>query len=353
MAHSTGWLGGGDGVGSIADTFVRNANGRCSVYTRGANPRSSRQQRVRNMFASAQQAIEVTGPTLTGTLIDLDPDHRRWNAFTLSRFIGLYCDHFEDAETDWGEMSGDEHVPWEIDAQSIGIPDVRVPDADVTITPGLTLWVYARMLWNLGVLEPPFPQTPLLDDFNRPDEGPPMNANWLGSSYLCVRSNAAHASLEPYPGYGVWATQAPGDCEVWGTVAVTSINELRVTARGKSTQSTTNSYQVGLVGYSYDPAILVIAPPHRIILEEPMPAPMAVGDGWGMRMSGSTIKIFHRTSAGGEWSKIFTVEDSADLTGGYIGVMVHGAGALDDFGGGYCAPAPFPSPAEWIEAIAA
>jgi hypothetical protein len=193
-----------------------------------------------------------------------------------------------------------------------------------------------------------FPQTGILDDFNRSDEGPPPSANWttIGGSPVVYTNEAANTDGND-PGSAVWnaATFGP-DCETYATFTTrqsnTGVNILF--ARMDNIVAPTGGYileayrqddpgdTVNLSSFS-TPDILVI------------PITLQDGDAFGMRLVGSTIAVYQKPVAG-VWTLLGSVVNTETMAAGYIGFSLHDTTTrMDDFGGGEITVAePTPTP---------
>lgn len=199
---------------------------------------------------------------------------------------------------------------------------------------------------------PPGPITLVLDDFNRPDEGPPPSANWVPFSYggaaqqLLVRSNTCACT----GGAGdVWAEPFEGDQEVFATLVPGS------GGAAVSHQLWCCIQEAGLVegtwpvpGYSIDlrwDYIMVNRDATQILrigTRPPTPGDppnTEIGDIFLLRVDKGMVQVW-RQKPDEPWALLGEVAD-ATYTGGYIG-LYHNSdwSASDDFGGGSLAAAP-------------
>jgi hypothetical protein len=190
------------------------------------------------------------------------------------------------------------------------------------------------------------PSTPLLDDFNRPDNSGPPGPSW---SHLIVSATTASNDFRIVGGRitGIansnadyWNVQPFGpDCEAWVTVAVKPSSDGDTVALGLRFQnpqlSTANGYQ----GYFYNKtgtdtyqigkrtngsfsALASVTGPE-----------LQAGDRLLFRASGSTLELWlqHANS----WTLVLTTSDSSYAGAGYLTLTGRNTvERLDDFGGG-------------------
>lgn len=178
-----------------------------------------------------------------------------------------------------------------------------------------------------------FPSTPILDDFNRANEGPPPSASWTGpatgfGNNLQVVSNAVAAVGAAGSGYWNPSTLGP-DSEVYATYA--ALGTFTVLGRVSSPGATFNGYGFQAPGASvrmfrFDSGV-------GTQLGESIGQARSVGDILGLELVGSTLAGYVRTS--GVWSAPITQTDSTYTSAGYLALSLGGTtGSYDDFGGG-------------------
>lgn len=192
-----------------------------------------------------------------------------------------------------------------------------------------------------------FPSTPVLDNFNRADEGPPPSASWgsFHSSWsfadeLSVSGNQAYALISTGANY--WNVENFGpDCEVYCTVsdvpafAAQTIIYLRVV--GESTDlTTTGSYYALLInsGASTVHQILRFSGGSSTILASGTNTiTLATGDKIGLSRIDNTLTAYHKPAAGA-WSSFDSVVDGSPLSAIAGKIALLSSTYIDDFGGG-------------------
>jgi len=191
-----------------------------------------------------------------------------------------------------------------------------------------------------------FPTTPILDDFNRPNEGPPPSADWSdfpGTDGMVVDGN--EAIPDGASGGGYWNTITNANCEVYATLVNIDDGEgMILFARSNDIAPPLDP---GAIGYW-----LIIARDDvggdGVILFSGISGPLDlatldlnIGDKFGLECNGNTITGYH-CPVGGTWIQVVSAVDSTTLGPGYIGAVLGTDVHIDDFGGGdYNAP-PIP-----------
>src|SRR5512139_3914486 len=208
------------------------------------------------------------------------------------------------------------------------------------------------LLVGAGFPPPPaaFPTTPVLDDFNRANEGPPPSASWAtftGSGHK-VLSNAmvpaaADVSLSRR------GTSFGAEAEIFATIA-TWPAQVDLFIKLSGTYATRTGYQVNANGSSTQIYKVVGGTPTQLGATDAS-VTWGNGDAIGFAYVGSTLTVYRRPSGSTTWAVVTTRTDTA-LQGntGYIGIETvnNSTYVIDDFGGGtYVAPEvdPDPSPA--------
>lgn len=187
------------------------------------------------------------------------------------------------------------------------------------------------------------PSTPVLDGFDRADEGPPPSSSWTTPVGMagCVVKNS---QLAPDPNEGgngrcVWNTQHGPDCEAYVTISVrpnaNTNNTIKLYIRaadqsGYASGYSVHAYRNPQTGDSY------------IYLYEGAgwkggyQVNWGNGDSIGVRAIGTSIEALYRP-AGGSWSTVIQVEAYNYSDEGYLFIYIDTADTgtrLDDFGGG-------------------
>lgn len=197
---------------------------------------------------------------------------------------------------------------------------------------------------------PAFPSTPILDDFDRADEGPPPGAAWVTPTWN--DGTAGHVGLKTASNHLVSNGNANGcvaaynesfgpDCEFYATIAAGEVDVTQFECYLRADTNQLDNYFVAGNGYML---FVNIAASGGMALGKfssggtafvgSADIAVGVGDSFGIRAIGSTITAFHKPS-GGSWSAVITVTDATFSGAGYSGIMINdNTGALDDFGGG-------------------
>ncbi len=190
-----------------------------------------------------------------------------------------------------------------------------------------------------------FPATPLLDTFNRSDEGPPPSASWVTnfSSGNEVFSNECRA--DGVDGGSSWNTQFQPAQEVWGTLAAvpadgggaTTLIRLQDPADFLSDHYETT--YVKNAGATNDIIVVykaVLGVFTQLGSDIALGADLAAGDHLGTRAVESTLDIYLNNTA------VAQRLDSDVTTAGYIGIYQGDTTSrLDNFGGGNFVGPPF------------
>jgi hypothetical protein len=179
-----------------------------------------------------------------------------------------------------------------------------------------------------------FPTTPILDDFNRADEGPPPSANWTGPmtaggpNGLQVVSNQCQRGA-PYGGAWWNASTFGPDSEVYLTARGSSDFYVYLRMTGALGTSAQTGYRANWFGDEVrirrvdSGSGTVIGGPYAVT------GPVT-GNKFGLEAVGSTITAYVDTGSG--WTAVGSVVDATYSTAGVIGVETDGT--FDDFGGG-------------------
>ena len=191
-----------------------------------------------------------------------------------------------------------------------------------------------------------FPDTAVLDNFNRAAEGPPPSANWTllfgvgsktdGTSY--VRGSAGTSGDNG----SYWNVQTFGpDTEAFVKVTTVPGAADLYLRLANVPGATTDGYDVSINAasnllryYRVDNAVFTL-------LGSTESQTISNGDSWGGTIIGSTLQIYYKVGAGA-WTAMGTGRtDSTYSAAGYIGVTLDDdTGQLDDFGGGTITVSP-------------
>lgn len=190
-----------------------------------------------------------------------------------------------------------------------------------------------------------FPLTPILDDFNRADIGPPPSASWLstnpdgGSAFAVHKVVSNQLSPNAAASWSCWNTTYGPDCEVYadvptlGTLGNTHQLYLRMTPDTvsrdgytfvlKSTSSTLADFAISRVDNTVETTIGATV----------TGIAFAAGDAFGGSAIGNILTLWARRS--GVWSPILDRYDATYTAAGKLDVFSPDATIrLDNFGGG-------------------
>jgi len=192
-----------------------------------------------------------------------------------------------------------------------------------------------------------FPTTPILDNFNRVNQGPPPSASWhtplddfLDPLDGCiVSSNEATHQAAPAGlfGYATWnaATFGP-DSEVYADAGTTGIFPFRLHARmtGINIGGFNNSYFLH-VSSSAIQIFKSVGGTNTLL--GTLVRTNAAGESFGLEMIGSTLKGYFKPVAGA-WTVALTVTDTTYTAAGRLGIALSAISPpnvrTDNFGGG-------------------
>jgi len=202
-----------------------------------------------------------------------------------------------------------------------------------------------------------FPETGILDNFNRADGS--LGTNWTiapwGAQPLEIISQEV-AGTTPGSNAEYWNVSMPGpDCEVYVTVKTPLDIGQHLYLRARHTYLPHNGYYVAWVRLADTDNIqlnkLVNGALTTLDNEQ---IEMASNAKIGLEAIGNCIKVYHCPS-GGSWTEIISVMDSSIQGAGYLAMFLGGTvGRVTDFGGGTCQlPAIIPDPADIILAAVA
>ena len=183
-----------------------------------------------------------------------------------------------------------------------------------------------------------FPETSVLDDFNRDNEGPPPSASWTNvDNGLKVVSNA----VEGDTGAGNWSnynvSTYGSDCECYITLGV-DMQAVNVYARLSAVDSEDDGYRVT----SYDDEVLIYRLDDGVAtqLGTEVSQAYASGDQLGIECKGSNISSYYNDGGSG-WGVLDTQVDATYDAAGYIGMRIYNDNKpCDNFGGGTVEEAP-------------
>ncbi len=188
-----------------------------------------------------------------------------------------------------------------------------------------------------------FPSTSVLDSFNRSNEGPPPSSSWGspavdGKTGLRVVSNTVGPPSGASQSNAYWNTAFGADQEAYATISTMPGNDNWIAFILRLSNPDSGSEAFYVISFEQrsgtDVVGVYLIDGDVTPLGAEISQALAVGDGIGASIIGSTITVYHKPAAG-SWGSIGTRSDSTLSGGGYIGLEISGAtGRADDFGGG-------------------
>lgn len=183
------------------------------------------------------------------------------------------------------------------------------------------------------------PITPVIDDFNRADQGPPLSSSWLegwGGGFKVVSQTAA-SNTAGSRNTTAYNSQFGANQEVYFTVAVkpTGNDTTSVGAYLRMNMTSLNGYMVTYVPQFGPDSIRFwrVTNGAATRLGADIPCEFTAGDKFRVTAEGSLFSIYQYT--GGSWRLVATRTESTYMQGGSIGIYgASNTGAVDDFGGG-------------------
>lgn len=197
-----------------------------------------------------------------------------------------------------------------------------------------------------GIQLPPlsFPNTPILDDFNRANEGPPPSSNWTTGVGLLIGvflhghrvvSNALARATGEAESESYWnAAQFGPNAECYLTVSnATGLQELGLSVRvsdigtGSADGYTVLIFNGGLQVFKTtdgSPALLAAQTSHTI----------ATGNKYGVQAVGGIVRLWCDSGSG--WEMLLSADDATLTSAGSIAIFSSSTTTttFDDFGGG-------------------
>lgn len=189
-----------------------------------------------------------------------------------------------------------------------------------------------------------FPLTPLLDNFNRSNEGPPPSSSWAvyGSTAGKVVSNAyVGSTFNAADNQQYWSPSSFGpDVEVYATVSTVRSADTWLLLNARMDIAANNGYTIEWTADVSRIRVRRIDAGVKTTLGADITQAMASGDSLGMSIVGNTISVYYKAS-GGSWTLLTTRTDSTYTGAGRImfGSWSSASGAIyDNVGGGTLNP---------------
>lgn len=186
------------------------------------------------------------------------------------------------------------------------------------------------------------PSTPMIDNFDRANEGPPMTgwATPTGAGGLKVDTNQC-AGNGASSNFGYWNTIMGGaDVEVYCTMATKSASGnamgLLWRLKDQTAIATLDGYLLAITPAAGTDTIAVQRIDNAVAttLGATISQEVASGDSFMIRMIGSLIIVYYNSGSSG-WVSLGTRSDSTYAVAGYSGLVIaNTAGRWNDFGGG-------------------
>lgn len=181
-----------------------------------------------------------------------------------------------------------------------------------------------------------FPNTNVLDNFNRNNEGPPPSAFWrtVDANGFKVLSNTCSANAASAD--NIWGQQFGPDCEAYFTVTTKPSNAAGLLLAIRADSLLTNAYAITLIPSAGTDSIKFSKIINNVeTIFTTFSQEVTVNDGLGIQCAGSSITAWYRSGLNGLWTLLGTQIDTTFTGIGYIGIYTDTSGAaIDDFGGG-------------------
>ena len=192
-----------------------------------------------------------------------------------------------------------------------------------------------------------FPETSIIDDFNRDNEGPPLSSDWTEIGYAAGGLKVSNNECAPEDAgscleyYNV-STYGP-NCEVYVTDRY-NFAKNAVLIRLQSPDTAETDGYILEADIFEDPDILKLSRLDdgvRTLLGASIEQVLDGDDKFGIESVGDTHTIYYDDGGAG-WGSLGSRTDSTYPDAGYLGLKIYGtaSGALDDFGGGTLAGGP-------------
>ncbi len=181
-----------------------------------------------------------------------------------------------------------------------------------------------------------FPQTGILDDFNRTNEGPPPSASWTDVfnglkvvSNVCVGNSSLDYNVDN------WNTQPGNDQEAYLTITNAGATGAKLYLQIRSSGTDSDGYSLEFLKLAGTDTLMLndyatgtIISGSSIIDQE-----ISAGDSFGISAIGSTVTAYYKAS-GGSWTAITSGTDTTYTSGKISLAIKFNTITIDDFGGG-------------------
>jgi hypothetical protein len=231
---------------------------------------------------------------------------------------------------------------------TLGLADVGTTLRVVVTASNSSGTAAATSAVTAAVSAPPLgmPATPLLDDFNRPDNAGPPSASW---SPLAIVNNPVGNNLRIVGQQVAAMTGATGDfwnaqqfgpdSEVWVTVTVKPTVDTDMVSLALRLSNPTLSTGQGYQAYFYNRSGLDEYRLYKRVAGSAVQLAfvagpeLQVGDRLLFRAVGTNLELWQ--GRGGSWTKLLSATDSTYTGAGYLGLSGKNTVVrLDNFGGG-------------------
>ena len=185
---------------------------------------------------------------------------------------------------------------------------------------------------------------PVIDNFNRANEGPPANG-WVTIFGAGLKVLSNQAATDGVSGdNGGWYTQQKygPDCAVYATIVASGGGFCDLYVRGSGTTAATScGYDFGMQAATNVLRFFRLDNGVFTQLGTSIAQTITSGDALGGTVVGGTLTMHYKTAAG-SWQVMGTVTDSTYTASGYLGMSFNNTTqAYDNFGGGTIGNAAF------------
>ncbi|KRT69463.1 MAG: peptidase S8/S53 subtilisin kexin sedolisin [candidate division NC10 bacterium CSP1-5] len=199
-----------------------------------------------------------------------------------------------------------------------------------------------------------FPETPILDDFNRANEGPPPSSSWATPSGAPgIKVISGQVGEDGPGGQAVWNTQYGPDLEAYVDVPTLAWDGIgghteyfRLYFRASAPDAGTTSSGYFILAWNSSPndsiGLWSYTPSGVDYLTHVQVAGLTSGSSVGLSVIGDLIRVYHKPPAG-SWAEVFNYTDPTYDNAGYLLLYISQGGPdlrLDNFGGGTLGGSP-------------